>query len=118
VFLTNSGHAFSCGSNKFGQLGTEEDTDEGGGSSDDEGKKAGDEDELDEGMYMPEEIQKRLGRLEKRQDRWQPKKIEIVGISGISGTTKIKYVSVGAMHAFAIIENDNGVVGWGQNTCG
>ena len=113
LFLTNSGHLYSCGSNKFGQLGTEEES--GDEEGEDEDKKKGDDDDLDEANYMPEQIQKKLGALEKRQDRWEPQRIEL---AGISGTTKIKYVSVGAMHAFAIIENDNGVVGWGQNTYG
>ena len=42
VFLTNKGEVYTCGSNKFGQLGLEKDSDDEEG--DEEGKE---EDELD-----------------------------------------------------------------------
>ena len=54
LFLTNSGHAYSCGSNKFGQLGTEEDSEDEGSDGDD--KKKGADVDLDEANYMPEQI--------------------------------------------------------------
>lgn len=54
LFLTNSGYAFSCGSNKFGQLGTESDSDDEGSSGSDDKKKGGFDPE--EANYMPEQI--------------------------------------------------------------
>ena len=66
VFLTNNGDLYTCGSNKFGQLGTQEDSDEdhgaGSGDEQEEGQDKTEEDN-EVSMFMDAELQKKVESL-------------------------------------------------------
>lgn len=123
VFLTNTGEVYTCGSNKFGQLGTYKRKGakkEGNGDDDDEeeedneDEEDGEESDGPEDDLLPSGVKKKVRELEKRQDQIIPVKLNRGDIAGL----KVKSISVGAMHCLAVLENDLGVIGWGKNTYG
>jgi alpha-tubulin suppressor-like RCC1 family protein len=110
LFLTNNGQLYSTGSNNFGQLGLEHDVDG------EEEVTKGDKGEAgNENAYIPKNLRSKIRNLEKRKERLEP---EQVTIPVPTGTSKVKFCAVGAMHAMVIMNNDNGVYAWGKNTYG
>jgi len=116
IFLTNDGDLYACGSNKCGQLGAEEDSDQGDRSGDDQSEGLGDEEaDGDESLFMNAELQKKYASLQKKEDRWTPRAIKW---PAGHGTIKIRSVAAGAQHVIALAEADNTVLAWGKNTHG
>ena len=72
-FLSNYGELYCCGSNKFGQLGCETDSDEEG--SDKENGDGSSEDSSDDALVIPKDLNKKIHSLKKRKDRWVPIRI-------------------------------------------
>lgn len=112
--MTNKGEAYTCGSNKFGQLGLENDSDQEGS---DEEEKEGDEmmsmeDEHELSFYTPD-MQEKVSKLNKRRDREEPCMIDFK-----LDKARVTMVAAGSMHAVAVLEEGALVFSWGKNTAG
>lgn len=118
LFLTNNGEVYSVGANKFGQLGVERDA-EAVPEADGEEEEKGDKNETgNDNAFIPKALHDKIGKLERSRERLKPARILINKELIKTGTSRVKMVAVGAMHAMAILENDNGVYAWGKNSFG
>ena len=109
LFLTNNGELYSCGSNKNGQLGIENDDEDEDEDEEEEGSHEEGETPGDETAFLPKHLQKKIVDLEKKQDRWLPERVPF-------NNQKVKYVAAGASHVIALMESD--VYAWGRNNFG
>ena len=116
LFLTNNGEVYACGSNKFGQLGLEEDSDsEESESSSSEEEEQEDDEPIEGQLPISKKIEKKIKDLERRKDRWEPQQVPIAFNTTIK---KVRQVAAGSHHAFALLDYGDGVMAWGRNTFG
>ena len=100
-------------------LGGANNNDDAVPGADGEEEEKGDKNETgNDNAFIPKALHDKIGKLERSRERLKPARILINKELITTGTSRVKMVAVGAMHAMAILENDNGVYAWGKNSFG